>query len=285
MPNDGIAGIHIMAALATAIALAAVGALVLVRSDRRDWPLFAVSLALELPVSWLLLEPVRQPLNAWVTGLPVDRTGQLLLASVIAPIVEEPAKLWPLLLTLILPALTGRVTRANAVRVGLALGLGFGIGEIWMLAGLIAADPAYGAQPWIVFQGFLVERVPVAALHGAMAALTLWFWVRGRWWGILVAMLVHWLLNLPIPLAMLGVFGADPTVHVTISLGWVYLAAVAMGLLTVFLMYGRGGLARLAGGPRTCPGCAEPYEAPLFGLNFVTKRYERCPHCRRWHMV
>lgn len=86
MPDDGIAGIHIMAALATAIALAAVGALVLVRSDRRDWPLFALSLALELPVSWLLLEPVRQPLNAWVTGLPLDRTGQLLLASVIAPI-------------------------------------------------------------------------------------------------------------------------------------------------------------------------------------------------------
>ena len=25
------------------------------------------------------------------------------------------------------------------------------------------------------------------------------------------------------------------------------------------------------------------YEAPLFALNFGRTRYERCPHCRRWH--
>lgn len=285
MPDHAIAGIHIMAAIATALALAIVGALILIRSSRRDWPLFALCLVLELPISWLLFEPVRLPLNAWIQGLPLGRLGQMALLSLTAPIVEEPAKVWPLLLTLALPALAGRVTRDNAVRVGLALGLGFGIGEIWMLAGPIAADPTYGPLPWYIFQGFLIERVPVAALHGAMAAITLWFWVRGKWWGILLAMLVHWLLNLPIPLAILGVFGSDPTVQATISLAWVYLAAVILGLLVVFLLHGRKGLSKLAGGTHSCPGCGETYDAPLVGLNLVTKRYERCPHCRRWHFV
>jgi len=34
---------------------------------------------------------------------------------------------------------------------------------------------------------------------------------------------------------------------------------------------------------RVCPECGSGYDAPLFALNFGRTRYERCPHCRRWH--
>ena len=285
MPDDIFQGVTLMAVLASVIAAAGVGALVLIKSDRRDWPLFAFSVLLQLPMSWLLLDWVRQPVNAWLQDLPLDRAATLLLAGWAAPIVEETAKLWPLLLTLLFPDLIGRLMRENAVRVGLALGLGFGIGEIWMLAGQVAGSPDIAALPWYAYQGFLFERVPVVFVHGAMVAITLWFWVRGRWWGIFLAMLIHYLLNLPIPLAMLGLFGPDPAVQVTVSLGWVYLATIAMVVLVVYLLYGRQGITAMAGGGRTCRACGADYDAPLLGLNFIVKRYERCPHCRRGQLV
>jgi hypothetical protein len=62
---------------------------------------------------------------------------------------------------------------------------------------------------------------------------------------------------------------------------WVYFLA-ALGLLCCFgfrppvpakLLYGR----------RDCPGCGSSYDAPMFALNFGRTRYERCPHCHRWH--
>jgi len=31
--------------------------------------------------------------------------------------------------------------------------------------------------------------------------------------------------------------------------------------------------------------CGEVYDRPLWGMNLVTRRYERCPQCKRWHIT
>ena len=37
--------------------------------------------------------------------------------------------------------------------------------------------------------------------------------------------------------------------------------------------------------PAACPDCGTVYPRPLFGLNMGPKRYERCPNCRKWHLL
>ncbi|MFN8539856.1 MAG: hypothetical protein U0232_20545 [Thermomicrobiales bacterium] len=94
---------------------------------------------------------------------PARRPGELPLAPhPLRPLTEEPAKLWPLLI----PAFARRITRENAVRCAVALGLGFGIGEIGFIAQLIYADGDFNALPWYNFSGFINERFMVCLIHG-----------------------------------------------------------------------------------------------------------------------
>jgi hypothetical protein len=92
-------------------------------------PLLAGVLATPLHAASLFL--VRMPLHGvLVTALP---SGVLFwVASLYAPLLEEPAK-W---LVLFLPFIRARLTPANAAGIALAVGLGFGLGEIVNLAAL-----------------------------------------------------------------------------------------------------------------------------------------------------
>ena len=38
-------------------------------------------------------------------------------------------------------------------------------------------------------------------------------------------------------------------------------------------------------GGAVCPRCGRPFSLHAFSLNFITRRYDRCPHCGRWSMV
>lgn len=274
-------GIYIMAIVTVAVALAMVGGAILFKARRADRPLFVVALLLSLPLAAGAFYFLRIPIDTLVRGIGLDRQTYLLVTSVYAPLTEEPAKLLPLLL----PFLHRHLTRDNAVRIGLALGLGFGLGEVAFLAWKTAQAPAAAGLPWFAFTGFLQERLLVCFLHGAFVATTLWLWFRGVRWGILVAMLLHYLLNLPIFLAILGLFGTDRGLFLTVASVWVLVMAILMALAVVYFLAAGQGVRRVLRPVKTCPGCGERYKPSLFGLNFGPRRYERCPHCRKWHWM
>jgi RsiW-degrading membrane proteinase PrsW (M82 family) len=125
----------------------------------------------------------------------------LLPKSLEAPLVEEPAKLWPLLI----PLFRARLRDASPVRVGLSLGLGFALSEVLGLAALLSAYPPYRALPFWAFGGFILERLMVALFHAAFTLLALRRWGRGFAGGVLAAMAAHWAGNFPIILMALDV--------------------------------------------------------------------------------
>ncbi len=274
-------GIHIMAIVAIAASLGIVGGLIWVLSRGQNRWLLAVLLILELPVSALAYYYLRQPLDMGVKALGFDLDFYRFLTTWYAPITEEPAKLLPLAL----PFLFRRIDAKNGVAAGLALGLGFGLGEIAFLAYLIGQSPAAAKLPWYMFTGFLIERLFVAFLHGAMTATAIALWFKGVRWGILVSILLHYALNFPIYLASLGTFGLGRMIWVQIGMVWVVLMAIALSGLLTYFVKGRGGVRDMIGAPRTCPDCAEVYKPTIAGLNFLVRRYERCPHCRKWHWM
>lgn len=223
----------------TAIVSAAVwGAIFLWRAPSVERRLLVACFVLQLPVSAAAFYIVRMPLDRAIHALLGDgaiyQWGRLLYA----PLTEEPAKLWPLLI----PWIASRATRDNAVRIAAVLGLGFGVGEIGFLAGSIAATPQAASVPWYAYTGFGIERFMVCLIHGLLTAMTMLGWKRWRigWLGgMVIGMALHLALNSPIALAGIGWLGTDPSVVVSLLLLWVVLYfLVAIMVLLIFDMRG-----------------------------------------------
>ena len=89
---------------------------------------------------------------------------------------------------------------------GLALGMGFGLGEAAYLAYGIAQSPAYNQLPWYMFTGFASERLIITFAHGLMtslAVLGLHYGKRNALLGYMTAIGLHGMINLgPILLAL-----------------------------------------------------------------------------------
>jgi hypothetical protein len=179
----------------------------LTRRDRRYYGLILAGLPLSLIVNRLVKIPVITALAAW-TATPLELTSDAPFWFVAAiwlnaPISEELIKVLPLLL----PA-SRRFLRdpAHALWAGLALGMGFGLGEAIYLAYGIAQSPAYQAYPWHMFTGFASERLIVTFAHGlltSLAARGLHVGGRKALFGYLSAVGLHALINLgPILLAL-----------------------------------------------------------------------------------
>lgn len=275
-------GIWIAAGLTTLLAIALLQWPIRRLSDPADRTTLLLAASLALPLSPLAFHLVRTPLHqALEAGLG---PGVLLLAISLlyAPITEEPAK-W---LVLALPRLRRALRPDNAIAMALAIGLGFGVGEIWFLATLVSGAPAVAELPFWMFGGFLVERLQVAFLHGAFIAWFLRALAAGRapWWGGAIGVALHFLVNLPVVLIGLDPFGLGAAVWTQIVSLW--LVVVMLGLLAAMRRLARGDRPIDAFGTRICPGCTGTYPRPIImALNLGTTRIERCPHCRRWHRM
>lgn len=229
-------GLFIAAAVASALVVLVWGSQLRRVTPAAERGFLLAAAALTLPAFFVALWGVRLPVTDPLIlrfaallhpdlspGALRGTAAYLLPKSLEAPLVEEPAKLWPLLV----PLFRARLERASPVRVGLALGLGFALSEIAGLAVLLAHHPPYRALPFWAFGGFIVERLLVALFHGAFTVLSLRRWRRGPGAGLLAAMGAHWLANFPIVLMALDLppLGARWASVVTAWVGVCFVAA------------------------------------------------------------
>ncbi len=228
-----MSGLLVAALIAAVLSIAVYGTALACAAPRREWTLLGTIAAAALPLSWLAYHLVRAPLNVGaMAGFGAEQVRWLW--PFYAPLTEEPAKL----LLLAIPWFAHRVTRANAVRAGAALGLGFGIGEIALTADLVRFNPGAAASPWWQFTGFISERYMVCLVHGAFTATALLVWRSARRGhglalGLAAAMALHLLANLPIMLIPMLV--ADPAQRGAVISLWllVFWSAAIIWLLAL----------------------------------------------------
>jgi RsiW-degrading membrane proteinase PrsW (M82 family) len=217
-----MSGIEVASLIAAAMSVAVYGGALTWAAPREEWQKLALAVVAALALPILAYHGIRSPIES-LFGAP---GGTLWLRAILPPLIEEPAKLAPLLL----PVLSRAVTRENAWRFGMALGLGFGLGEIALLLQLLQPVQAVIGAPWTALTGFISERYIVCLTHGAFAAATLTVWrAAGRpfWHGLLAAMALHFIANLPIALASL--FIADlPTRSALLAIWLILVWSVAI---------------------------------------------------------
>lgn len=195
-------GIYVMALITLAASAGLWGGLVYFLSGRRSAYLWLILSG--LPLSALVNLGVKKPLSLavgssagihlpWSPASPVWFLAFLFLLS---PVFEEPVKLLPLLFPSARRVLTGR---GAALWAGMALGLGFGLGEAAYLAYGIALNPHFARMAWYLFTGYFGERLIVCFLHGVMTAVAVSGIQRGfrhGVLGVLAAMGLHGLINI-----------------------------------------------------------------------------------------
>src|SRR5262245_17285369 len=194
-------GIYIAAIITSLLAFAAIGTLVWQVTPRQNRGLALALIVLGLPLSVGTFYGLRKPLDRYLEAkLGKDSSGLTALRLCYAPLTEEPAKLVPLLL-LVLPPFRGRLTKDTAVSFAMASGLGFALGEIWLIAGFLADNPKLGNLQFYMYGGFFGERLQTCLIHPAFTLVTVAAIARGwRWFplGLLGSMTLHFLSNFPI---------------------------------------------------------------------------------------
>jgi hypothetical protein len=273
-------GIYIAALLTSLLAIAGVGTVIhRLKQPATGWLLVAAIL-ISLPLQPLAFYLVRLPLDHWLAGhWPRTSFFYQCLASLYAPLTEEPAKL----LVLLIPAVRRDIRPDNVCRYALAIGLGFALGEMWFVAERVSHQPALARLPFYQFGGYINERLMTCVFHSAFVAITLSS-LRRHWvLGLVGAVLAHWAANFPLTLMAWNAGGLGrATWEVIVGLWLVGLFMAAMTWLT-YLIFGRVLHLRLMYGLRHCPECDTDYEPSVLAINNGEKRFERCPHCRKWH--
>src|SRR4051794_20537343 len=130
----------IIAAIITALAVVAVYGFVVVKlSAKADRRLLLLAALIALPLQPLAFYFVRLPLDGLLRAVIGTGAAYGWLATLYAPLTEEPAK-W---LVLAVPAVRKVLRPDSAIPLAMAIGLGFGVGEIGFLAANIAQVPDY----------------------------------------------------------------------------------------------------------------------------------------------
>jgi len=281
-------GIYIAAIISTTLALVIYGRLILVGTPKDERKLMVALVALHLPMCALAFYCLREPLDHTVQkALGGNHTAYQFVRTFYAPLTEEPAKLWLLLV----PSFFAALTRGNALRFALAIGLGFGIGEMWLIAGWQAQNPRIARIPWWALQGFLQERFMVCLMHGVFTCAALRTFREKPVRSVLFAMALHYLGNFPIYLAQINAPPLGRIWQVVLVL-WVMFYFVALGVLLVWFYPDIGGIRRVLRAHGQCPECGFVFprwpiqnsnircRELLFGWNITL---ERCPNCTKWH--
>ncbi len=288
--------IHIAAGLTTILALLMMGSLIRQLAPRANHRSLAILLIAGLMMSPLAYYCLRIPVLSFVEqtfkaddwNQPPELYWRDALRLSYAPLTEEPAKLLP---WCVLLATGIRIvpSRRMAVPIAMTIGLSFAMGEIWLVAAFVARDPKMAEIPWYQFGGFVSERLMTCVTHGQFALPAVWCARRGVLagaFGMFCGMLMHYVGNAPIVLMQREAFGISAATWSLVVQMWLVLFVVVALSCFVATHYGRRMLLRIWNGKAICPGCHLIYRQPLFlAFNAGASRYERCPHCRKWHWV
>jgi len=223
-----------MAVITLAVSVLLWGGL-LWRLSGRTWE-YVRLIPLGLPLSAIVNLAIKAPLGALAgeaAGIelavgPLTPMWFLVFLFLLSPVFEELIK--------IAPRAIGSVNRhargiAGCWWTGMALGIGFGLGEAAYLAVQIGASGLYQAYPWYAFTGFLIERTVVVFLHGFMTGIFSMMISRGRpVAGFLLAAAAHAVLNSGAMLFQLGVVSGEA---VSLSLLVLLLLALIASALIV----------------------------------------------------
>lgn len=218
-----------MAVLTVAATAALWGGFLYAYSGRttRYLPYIALGLPLSAAVNLLVKGPLAERVGGAAgiePGLGAAATPLwfLLFLFMLSPVFEELIKVLPVVLP---PVRRAAADADGAFWTGMALGIGFGIGEVIYLAWGIAASGEFEQYAWYMFTGFLGERLLVVFVHGFMTAIFLWLAVRrAPLLGFGAAMASHALVN---STAMLFQLGLVPGWSASVSL----VALVVIGVL------------------------------------------------------
>jgi hypothetical protein len=273
-------GIYIAALIAFLILLVPFFILIIKRLKHSDrliasiWAIFAGSAF--FGAYYLLRIPLDHVLHALFQNIVGNFRW---VASLYAPLTEEPAK-WISLIPLFLLA---RIKNDNKAVWAICLGIGFGIGEIFFLAQTIAINPQNAGLPWYYSSGFIMERLMVSFIHSAFYMIAIEAIINHKYWLVLLAPFFHWLLNMPIFLSIQFPFNDGGGLWS--QLLWMWTAMFFIGSLIYLgtrLFKGTSHNATILG-KAICPECQTLYVRPFFGMNRIGKRYERCPNCKHNH--
>jgi hypothetical protein len=223
-------------------------------------------MVLVLPLQPLIFYLIRVPFDRWLVGrLGAGSVAYKWLITLYAPLTEEPVKLLPLLVPIILHDIRPR----NFVRYALAIGFGFAVGEMWFVAERVARDPALADLPCYQFGGYFTERLMTCVFHSAFVSMPLWQLRRRFAIGLAGGMILHWLGNFPISLMAWNVGGLGKmfwTIAVQVWLMLYFLAAAALlsyfafgRIATALLLHGTPG-ARTCCTIRTCTASCRPVD-------------------------
>ncbi len=277
-----MSGIYIAAIITTVLSLAVVGSFILRGHSEKERFFLIKVILLQIPLCASVFYFIRLPVDAWLWEV-LSRSEQSyrFLTTLYAPLTEEPIKLWVVLL----PWFSNKINNKTIMlKAALAIGLGFGIGEMWLVAYEFAKDPRITSLPWYSFGGYINERFMVCIIHGVFTAVALRRMRNGFIWGILGAMGLHFMGNFPIYLAGVNFAGLGKSAWQMILFFWVSFYFLAMAGLFAYLVFGKfQNLCVFLYGKAKCPECGLTYPRPLFAVNMVTKRYERCPGCKKYH--
>lgn len=177
-----------------------------------------------------------------------------------------------------------KINSKNVIRVAMAIRLGFGVGEMWLVATRLANSPQIGALPWYSLGGYINERFMVCIMHGVFASVSLRQIRKSLILGIFSAISLNFIGNFPIFLTAINFLGLSKSTWQILLFIWVNLYFFVMiGLLIYFSFGTLEKLSLFMYGKAQCPDCGLVYSRPLFGVNMVTKRYKRCPGCHKYH--
>jgi len=273
-------GIFIAAIFTITISLSLVGLVIFKRIQPSDRVLAVLGAlggaAAFFGAFYLLRLPLGKAFQSLTQGYPA---GYRFGFTFYAPLTEEPAK-WIILIPLFL---AGKIKHENKGAWAVCLGFGFGMGEIVFLAQRIASDPQTLTMPWYLSSGFIVERLMVCFIHSALVLIAADALCHHKLRGMLLALVFHWLVNLPVFLS--HQYPLDAAGIVWGQLLWTWNSLFFVGAL-VYLGLGMLTLTeRIAAflGKAICPECRTLYVRPWWGVNRIGKRYERCPQCKHYH--
>ncbi len=206
------------------------------RLSGRTWE-YVRLIPLGLPLSAIVNLAIKAPLGVLVgkaAGIELVAVGPLTPAwflvflFLLSPVFEELIKIAPRAIRSVNRHAGGM---AGGWWTGMALGIGFGLGEAVYLAVQIGASGLYQAYPWYAFTGFLVERTIVVFFHGFMTGIFSMMISRGRpVAGFLLAAAAHAVLNSGAMLFQLGMVSGEA---VSLSLLVLLLLALVASALIV----------------------------------------------------